>query len=65
MEKLKDRLLNVEQVRKKLGCCRSHVYNLISMGDLAAFKIGGRNGLRVKESVLDKFLSEREAAQGL
>ncbi|MCG8632833.1 MAG: helix-turn-helix domain-containing protein [Desulfobacterales bacterium] len=57
MGKTKDRLLNVEQVKQVLGCCRRHVYNLIERGDLPAVKIGSRQGIRVKESALDKFIS--------
>ena len=58
MEKVRDRLLTVEQVRKMLGCSRRHVYNLIEKGDLPAMKIGSRQGIRVKESKLDKFLEK-------
>jgi len=56
METVRDRLLNVEQVRKLLGCSRRHVYNLIEKGDLPAFKIGSRQGIRVKESQVELFL---------
>jgi len=55
-----DRLLNVEQVRSKLGCSRRHVYNLIDSGNLQALKIGKKYGVRVKLSVLDFFLSKME-----
>ena len=65
MDNIKDRLLNVEQVRTMLQCSRSHVYNLISMGDLSAFRIGGRNGVRVKKSILDGFIEKREQVEGL
>ena len=63
--KAKDRLLNVEQVRNRLNCSRRHVYNLINTGDLKALKIGGRNGVRVKESILDAFVQKREQEEGL
>jgi excisionase family DNA binding protein len=58
-----DRVLNVEQVRKKLGCCRSHVYNLISMGEIQAFRIGNRKGIRVKSSSVEAFLETREKSE--
>ena len=58
MEKVKDRLLNVDQVRKILGCSRRHVYSLIEKGALPAFKIGRRQGIRVRESLVKKFLDE-------
>ena len=65
MEKTKDRLLNVNQVRERLNCSRSQVYNLINMGELPALKIGGRNGVRVKESKLEAFVDKREKEECL
>ncbi|CCK81220.1 helix-turn-helix transcriptional regulator [Desulfobacula toluolica] len=58
MEKVRDRLLNVDQVGQRLQCSRRHVYNLIEKGALPAFKIGSRQGIRVKESKIEKFLDE-------
>ena len=60
MEKTKDRLLNVNQVGKFLNCSRRHVYNLIKLGELPGFRIGGRGGVRVRESQLEAFLEKRE-----
>ena len=65
MEKTKDRILNVNQVGKFLNCSRRHVYNLINLGDLPGFKIGGRGGVRVRESKLEEFLEKREQEEGL
>ena len=65
MEKTKDRLLNVEQVRQRLNCSRSQVYNLINLGDLPSLKIGGRKGVRIKESSLEAFLKKKEWEEGL
>ncbi len=65
MDRLKDRLLNVEQVRIILNCSRRHVYNLIEDGDLPGFKIGGRGGIRVRASKLDAFLEKREREDAL
>lgn len=59
MENNTDRLLNVEQVRSKLACSRSHVYNLIERGELAAVRIGTRQGLRIKQGEISRFLNER------
>ncbi len=56
----KDKLLNVEQVRNFLQCSRRHVYSLVETGDLKALKIGGRQGLRIRKSVLEEFLKKRE-----
>lgn len=58
-----DRALNIDQVRKRLNCSRSHVYNLIQAGVIDAFRIGSRNGLRVKESVVRQFIQEKEAQE--
>ncbi len=65
MEKVRDRLLNVEQVKLKLQCSRSHVYNLISMGHIKALKLGDRKGVRVYESVVSSFLEKRGLEEGL
>lgn len=59
-QQIKDRLLSVEQVRSRLGCSRSHVYNLINRQALPAVKIGSRMGIRVKESEVNRFLRNCE-----
>ena len=56
----KDKLLNVEQVRRFLQCSRRHVYSLVESGELKALKIGGRQGIRIRKSVLEEFLQNRE-----
>lgn len=61
----KDRLLNVEQVREHLKCSRTHVYNLISAGVIEAFRIGSRKGLRVRESVVLRFIEKQEFREGM
>jgi len=60
-----DRFLNVEQVADRLNCSRRHIYNMINYGKIKAFKIGGRNGFRIRESVLEEFIRDREEAEGL
>lgn len=60
MSQNQDRLLNMQQVRTTLRCSRSHAYNLVRRGYLPSIRIGVRQGLRVRESVLKKFLRERE-----
>ncbi len=53
-----DRLLNVNQVKEKMNCSRSHVYNLMKMGYLAVIQVGtGQGGKRVYESEVDRLLS--------
>ncbi|WP_024333102.1 helix-turn-helix domain-containing protein [Desulfotignum balticum] len=63
MEK-KDRILNVEQVRDRLKCSRAHVYNLINTGVIDAFRVGRQKGVRVKESVVARFIAEQEFREG-
>jgi excisionase family DNA binding protein len=65
MEKFKDRLLTVPQVRERLNCSRRQVYSLINLGEIAALKIGAINGIRVKESKLEAFLDKREKEECL
>ncbi|HCY87845.1 MAG TPA: DNA-binding protein [Desulfobacteraceae bacterium] len=60
-----DILLRVDQVAKRLSCSGRHVYNLINQGILPGFKIGGRNGFRVRLSKLEEFILEREDENGL
>ncbi len=65
MGKLRERLLNVQQVAERLNCSRSQIYSLINLGELPALKIGGRNGVRIKESKLDAFVNKREKEECL
>jgi len=65
METLKDRLLTAKQVCERLSCSLRHVYNLIELGHLPAFKIGSRNGFRIRESKFEEFLKKREEEEGL
>lgn len=64
MGQLNDRLLNVMRVKTILACSKSHVYNLIHAGKLDAVKIGGKNGLRVKESSLTRFMEQHRVDVG-
>lgn len=61
----RDRILNVEQVRERLKCSRTHVYNLINTGAIDAFRVGLQKGVRVKESVVQRFIEEQEARDGV
>ena len=58
-------LLKVGQVAKRLSCSPRHVYNLINDGWLSVFKIGGRNGYRIRLSKLEEFIQDREDNEGL
>jgi excisionase family DNA binding protein len=60
----KDRLLNVEQVRERLGIGRSTVYKMIEEGKLKGFKVCGTRGLRVRLSVVEAYIRKKEASYG-
>ena len=60
-----DKLLTVEQIHERLNCSRRHVYNLIEQGKLPGFRIGNKNGLRVRESNLEAFIQQRVYEEGL
>lgn len=59
MTEQKERYLYVGRVAEKLKCSKRHVYNLVNSGQLKAIKIGSR-AIRVPESSLKEFLSDRE-----
>lgn len=58
-----DPALNIDQVRQRLNCSRSHVYNLIQAGQIDAFRIGNRNGMRVMESEVRRFVRDQESRE--
>ncbi len=57
-----DRLLNVEQVRDVLGVSKSYVYQLIEIGELPAYNIARRKGLRVYKSTVDKYIKKSKVS---
>lgn len=59
MERQKEQYFYVNRVAEKLNCSKRHVYNLINSGQLKAVKIGTR-ALRIPESSLNEFLSDRK-----
>ncbi len=58
-----DVLLNVAQVRTRLNCSRSHVYNLVAHGVLRGVKVGELRGLRISSISLDKYIKRKERDQ--
>ena len=64
MEK-KDKLLPVSIVAERLGVSTQSVYNLIVAADILAVWIGPRAGIRIYESELERFLSERKEQMGI
>lgn len=58
-DKRKETRITVAEAARRLGCTRQHVYNLISAGEIAAVRLGLRNGLRVPEGEVDRFVERR------
>jgi len=64
----KDRLLNLSRVSEILGYHRSTIYRKIEAGQLQAVRLGEREGLRVRESELQRYIAVgemRETREGL
>jgi excisionase family DNA binding protein len=57
---VKDRLLMVAQVAKRLTVSKSTVYRMIDSGKLPSVRVGPVYGVRVRESSVEAFLEERE-----
>ncbi len=57
-----DRLLNVSQVKEILCVSKSYVYQLIDIGELPAYNVAKRNGLRVYKSTLDKYIKKSKVS---
>lgn len=56
----RERLLTVDQVRRRLNCSSRHVYYLLDRGEsgggLPSYRVGEQRGLRVPEDALEKYL---------
>ncbi|WMW66921.1 helix-turn-helix domain-containing protein [Nitratidesulfovibrio liaohensis] len=50
------------EAARSLGCTRQHVYDRISAGEIVAARLGLRNGLRVPEGEVDRFVDRRWVA---
>lgn len=55
-------LYTPETLAKRWGCSSRHVRNLISSGDLAAFKLGDKL-VRIKAQAVEEFESRNDASQ--
>ena len=54
-------LMTVAEVKNRLRCSLSNVYNLIEAGELRCYRVGkGKGGIRVSERQLQDFLDSRE-----
>lgn len=46
----------VREVAEKLGCSQDNVYRMIRLGNIEAFRIGGRTNYRVTDRALNDFI---------
>ncbi len=59
------KLLIVAEVAEQLSCAASTVYQLISTGKLAGFRIGANHGgIRISESDLEAYLESCRLGEG-
>lgn len=54
-----EKLLDVQQVRKRLNCSKSYVYALIDRGELLCIKLGKVKGYRIPEEAVDQYMAEK------
>jgi excisionase family DNA binding protein len=57
---VKDRLLEVVQVAKRLTVSKSTVYRVIDSGKLPSVRVGPVNGIRVRESAVEGYMKGGE-----
>lgn len=57
------KLISVPEAAARIGCSRSHIYNLVAAGLLARYDIGlgARSKVRLSDEDVDRYI--REAAQ--
>ena len=53
---MEDQLLRVDEVAQYLNCSRSHVYNMISNGELCSVKFG--RAVRIPSSSIDSTVEQ-------
>ncbi len=57
---VRDRLLMVAQVAKRLTVSKSTVYRMIDSGKLPSVRVGPVNGIRVRESAVAAYIEACE-----
>ena len=53
-----DKVLTVSQVKAKLNCSKTQVYDMINAGKLRSFRVGEKKGFRIYESDVEKVMTE-------
>lgn len=57
-----DKLLRAREVAERLGLSQYYVYELVQSGKLSSVKVGER-AIRVRESDVERFISERSLSK--
>jgi len=52
-------VMTVRDVRERLNCSKTQVYDMITSGKLPAFKVGEKKGLRVYGRDVDRIMAEQ------
>lgn len=60
------KLISVPQAAARLGCSRSHVYDLVKMGALRRYNISarGKSKVRLDDEDVDRYIREAEQPVG-
>lgn len=62
---MKVKLISVPAAAERIGCSRSHVYNLIAAGRLKPYDISlkGRSKTRLAEEDVDRFIDDAQVTR--
>ena len=60
----KEKMLKINQVTERLNCSKSYIYKMMNEGKLEYITLGEKNGKRVPESDLERFIEDQKAAAG-
>ena len=62
---MKVKLISVPAAAERIGCSRSHVYNLIAAGRLKPYDISlkGRSKTRLAEADVDQFIDDAQVTR--
>ncbi len=61
---MKTKLISVPEAAERIGCSRSHIYNLIAAKQLTPYDISlkGRSKTRLSEADVDRYIEQAQVA---
>ena len=61
---MKTKLISVPEAAERIGCSRSHIYNVIAAGKLKPYDISlrGRSKTRLAEADVDRYIDEAQVS---